>query len=93
MLVCSFFAQLRTRDRGCSAHPAFPAPSFEGDNDRQTSGASRRENADVYLLFSTASALMNETTTAVIARLDRAPSIPETVVFNREAAAHWIARS
>jgi hypothetical protein len=29
-LVCSFFAQLRTRDRGCSAHPAFPAPSFEG---------------------------------------------------------------
>ena len=23
-----FFAQLCTRDRGCSAHPAFPAPSF-----------------------------------------------------------------
>jgi hypothetical protein len=28
-----FFAQLCTRDRGCSAHPAFPAPSsFERDN-------------------------------------------------------------
>ncbi len=31
--------------------------------------------------------------TAVIGRLDRAPSIPETVVFNREGAAYWIARS
>src|SRR5260221_13663818 len=27
MLVCVFFAQFCTRDRGCSAHPAFPAPS------------------------------------------------------------------
>jgi hypothetical protein len=32
-------------------HPAFPAPSCLRDNDTQTSGASRRENADVYLLF------------------------------------------
>src|SRR3984893_13167554 len=24
MLVCAFFAQLCTRDRGCSVHPAFP---------------------------------------------------------------------
>jgi hypothetical protein len=31
MLVCVSFAQLCTRDRGCSAHPAFSAPSvFEG---------------------------------------------------------------
>jgi hypothetical protein len=28
MLVCAFFAHLCTRDRGCSKHPAFPAPSF-----------------------------------------------------------------
>ena len=27
MLVCAFLCALRTRDRGCSAHPAFPAPS------------------------------------------------------------------
>src|SRR3984957_14971614 len=27
MRVCVFFAQVCTRDRGCSAHPAFPAPS------------------------------------------------------------------
>ena len=27
MLVCAFFRTDCTRDRGCSAHPAFPAPS------------------------------------------------------------------
>ena len=33
MLVCTFLCALRTRDRGCSAHPVFPAPfiSWEGD--------------------------------------------------------------
>ena len=31
MLVCSLLSTIRTRDRGCSAHPVFPAPShFEG---------------------------------------------------------------
>src|SRR5260370_7522769 len=31
MLVCVFLCASCTRDRGCSAHPAFPAPSvFEG---------------------------------------------------------------
>jgi hypothetical protein len=46
MLVCVFFAQFCTRDRGCSAHPAFPAPSdFKARKFMQTSGASRRENA------------------------------------------------
>jgi hypothetical protein len=29
-----FFAQLCTRDRGCSAHPAFPAPSFSFEGQR-----------------------------------------------------------
>src|SRR5687768_8020979 len=28
MLVCAFLCALCTRDRGCSAHPAFPAPSI-----------------------------------------------------------------
>src|SRR6267154_2047268 len=51
MLVCDFRSAFCTRDRGCSAHPAFPAPSSLRDNDMQTSGASRRENADVYPLF------------------------------------------
>jgi hypothetical protein len=35
---------------GASRHPAFPAPSvFLGDDLMQTSDASRRENAGVYL--------------------------------------------
>src|SRR5438552_8708638 len=33
MLVCAYTHSFGTRDRGCSAHPAFPAPSFfEGGN-------------------------------------------------------------
>jgi hypothetical protein len=28
MLVCAFLCATGTRDRGCSAHPAFPAPSI-----------------------------------------------------------------
>jgi hypothetical protein len=45
MLVCTLFCALRTRDRGCSAHPAFPAPSFFEGEDFQTSGPLGRENA------------------------------------------------
>src|SRR5436309_1117994 len=50
MLVCAFFAQNCTRDRGCSAHPVFPAPStFSGGTKfMQASGASCRENAKSY---------------------------------------------
>src|SRR5450432_1728603 len=29
MLVCAFFCTFCTRDRGCSAHPVFPAPSVQ----------------------------------------------------------------
>jgi hypothetical protein len=37
-----------TRDRGCSVHPAFPAPFvFEGKGSGKTSGASRCEKANV----------------------------------------------
>src|SRR5437899_9794089 len=53
MLSAALYARVRTpcahctRDRGCSAHPAFPAPSdFERREDYlQTSGDHRRENA------------------------------------------------
>src|SRR2546430_4706107 len=38
MLVCSFVCANRTRDRGCSKHPVFPAPSV-----------SRRANEDANL--------------------------------------------
>jgi hypothetical protein len=51
MLVCVSLCIFCTRDRGCSAHPAFPAPSVyeEGPNSVKASGASRRGNADSYL--------------------------------------------
>jgi hypothetical protein len=59
--VCScahLFVHQCTRDRGCSAHPVFPAssledrerPHFLGEGDLQTSGAVRRENMDLHLL-------------------------------------------
>ena len=49
MLVCGFVCANRTRDRGCSKHPVFPAPSNfeEGRNEMQTSGEMRREIAKV----------------------------------------------
>jgi hypothetical protein len=56
MLVCALLRAHCTRDRGCSAHPVFPAPL--GESFGQASGASRREIANVY--------------SVVIARLDRA---------------------
>src|SRR5258708_21312859 len=43
MLVCVFFCACCTRDRGCSAHPAFPAPSyFSGRRFLYDSGVARR---------------------------------------------------
>src|SRR2546423_14414328 len=53
MLVCAFFVRNCTRDRGCSAHPVFPAPSdFRGGQTKmQTSGDQRREKAKARQLF------------------------------------------
>src|SRR5580765_5950007 len=53
MLVCAFFAQTCTRDRGCSAHPAFPAPSSWRDNEMKTSGKLCREKANLCLEMAT----------------------------------------
>src|SRR5947207_10214789 len=57
---CAHLSTHCTRDLGCSAHPAFPAPSLSRgrENYLQTSGAMRREIADTH--------------STVIARLDRA---------------------
>ena len=68
MLVCALLCAHCTRDRGCSAHPVFPAPSL-GESFGQTSGASRREIANAY--------------SVVIARriATGRPSIPETAVI------------
>src|ERR1700685_4134333 len=59
MLVCIFFCTFRTRDRGCSAHPAFPAPYwggtapfFMGEGFRQQLGRiARRERGGVFESF------------------------------------------
>jgi hypothetical protein len=49
MLVCIFLCASGTRDRGCSEHPAFPAPSLLRErNFQQASGARRRENANAH---------------------------------------------
>jgi len=51
MLVCRFVCANRTRDRGCSKHPVFPAPSDfrerqEKFNPRAQCAASRRMYVD-----------------------------------------------
>src|SRR2546423_3625374 len=47
MLVCANCTLFGTRDRGCSVHPAFPAPSVsrEGQRDAKLGRKLRRENA------------------------------------------------
>src|ERR1700758_504029 len=86
MLVCSFLFSICTRDRGCSAHPVFPAPSLEGrlrpswDRLRphfcgpmnlQNSGAACRENADLY--------------PDVIVRLDRATQYSRALMMETKS--------
>jgi hypothetical protein len=52
MLVCAFLCAICTRDRGCSVHPVFPAPSVFGGSSFCTSpGATRSGNANVYPLW------------------------------------------
>src|SRR5205823_9979151 len=45
MLVCTFVCANRTRDRGCSKHPVFPAPSVleEGKEDANLGRSAPRE--------------------------------------------------
>src|SRR5437879_5169105 len=49
MLVCASTTISCTRDRGCSKHPAFPAPSSLGETVLQSPGETRRGNAEVCL--------------------------------------------
>src|ERR1700716_4397217 len=49
MLVCTLFDASRTRDRGCSAHPVFPAPLISGGTTKcKTPGRTCREKAKLY---------------------------------------------
>ena len=51
MLVCAFLCASCTRDRGCSAHPAFPAPSVweRGANVRSKPRANRAARRRSYV--------------------------------------------
>src|SRR5437870_4086904 len=52
MLVCAYNVQFGTRDRGCSRHPAFPAPSgLRGPTNLKSSGETRREIVQSHLMF------------------------------------------
>src|SRR5215207_7746566 len=70
MLVCSFVCANRTRDRGCSKHPVFPAPStlFGRAKDDANLGRLRRENANSH--------------SVVIVRGGGRSSIPEAAVID-----------
>ncbi len=67
MLVCATLRTYCTRDRGCSKHPAFPAPSLRGAKNSNNSGETCRENADAHSL--------------VVPREGGGPSIPEATVI------------
>jgi hypothetical protein len=51
MLVCVFRSAILHTGPRVQRASDIPCSLVSGDNDTQTSGASRRENADVYLLF------------------------------------------
>ena len=50
MLVCAFVCATGTRDRGCSAHPAFPAPSVLKRGDEiERLGRNHAARTDTYV--------------------------------------------
>src|ERR1700709_933682 len=49
MLVCAFPYPFCTRDRGCSAHPAFPASSFEGQRNANLGCIAPRDGELVFV--------------------------------------------
>src|SRR6059058_1639379 len=75
MLVCSFVCANRTRDRGCSKHPVFPAPSLleEGKPRCKPRAQMRREIAVAYSVV-------------IPGRAQREPGIHRTA----EPVAKWI---
>src|SRR5215207_6987952 len=75
MLVCAFLCAIGTRDRGCSVHPAFPAPSVSRVRQKNLHHSGEITPRDRETVFAER---RRATPSLVIARLDRATSIPET---------------
>ena len=74
MLVCTFVCANRTRDRGCSEHPVFPAPSISRGRevDGKPRANSRREIADTY--------------SPVITRLVRTCALGRVTQYSRDSS-------
>ena len=91
-----FLSAFCTRDRGCSKHPAFPAPSLEGQF-MQASGASRRENAKLYppsLPATNAERLRkgaNATKQSIYPLCREVDCFAEPVIGRRFAPTRWLA--
>ena len=107
---CAIFVLPFARETAGAARIRHSLLPLLRDNETQTSGASRRENVDVYPLFDIRIEFpprhcefvryrprgrrrWTKQTPRLSPGLTGRPSIPETVVSNREAAAYWIARS
>ena len=71
MLVCAFLCASCTRDRGCSAHPAFPAPSHRaGQRNENLGSIMPRECETASLSTSLRGALATKQSIPPFARLD-----------------------
>src|SRR5664279_359524 len=80
-----FFAQFCTRDRGCSAHPAFPAPSFRGGSFINTSGASHRESCTHVLKDQPARPSLQKVSSITINYCSKPPPKPPVTRANGDA--------
>jgi hypothetical protein len=70
MLVCAFLCASCTRDRGCSAHPAFPAPSSREGQRSNLGQTMPRECETASLSTSLRGALATKQSIPPFARLD-----------------------
>jgi hypothetical protein len=70
MLVCAFLCASCTRDRGCSAHPAFPAPSHREGQRPNLGQTVPRECETASLSTSLRGALATKQSIPPFARLD-----------------------
>src|SRR5205823_13639014 len=82
MLVCSFVCANRTRDRGCSKHPVFPAPSLleEGNQDANLGRNAPRDRESVFRRMGGWSEAIPIATPAGVDGYRFAPSILRTVI-------------
>src|ERR1700741_3626375 len=86
MLVCILFCANRTRDRGCSAHPVFPAPSvFEsGKFPAKLGRIAPREGG-----FMSFNVIASEAKQSISPRKERLDCFAELVIGRHFAPTRW----